>query len=361
MNKFLASVYYDPKSPAGFSTVTKLYNASKRAGKSYSRVDIEKWLRSQDTYTLYKPQRKNFPTRRVKVLGIDEVHQGDLADMSKHATHNDGVKFLLCLIDVFSKMAWVLPLKNKSNVEIVQAFDTLYADEMARVPLKLGTDSGKEFVGKSVREVFKKYGIHHYTLGNRQKAAVAERFVRTLKTKLHKLMDSRGSEKYIDELQNVVTAYNATIHRSIKRRPIDVSYANAGKVYKTLYPKENKTPKPKYKTGDLVRISEYKRTFDKGYEQNWTHEVFTVKRVLNTNPITYTLKDYYDENVDGTFYEPELCKVIIPADKVYRIDYVIKEQGKGKNKRWLIKYQGYRKPEWSAIPPDDIYTRRSKE
>ena len=89
--------------------------------------------------------------------------------------------------------------------------------------------------------------------------------------------------------------------------------------------------------------------------------MFTVKRVLNTNPTTYTLKDYYDENVDGTFYEPDLCKVIIPVDKVYRIDSVIKEQGKGKNKRWLIKYQRYRKPEWSANPPGNIYTRRAKE
>ena len=102
MDKHLSSIFYDPGNPAGFSTVAKLYNASKRLGYSYSKDEVERWLLAQDTYTLYKPQRRNFPTRRVKTMGVDDIHQADLADMSRHAKYNDGIHFLLCIIDTFS-------------------------------------------------------------------------------------------------------------------------------------------------------------------------------------------------------------------------------------------------------------------
>ena len=82
MNEYLTDIYYDPKHPAAFSTVDKLYNASRKDGKSYSRADVERFLLEQDTYTLYKPQRKRFPTRKTKAYGLDDVHQSDLGDMS---------------------------------------------------------------------------------------------------------------------------------------------------------------------------------------------------------------------------------------------------------------------------------------
>ena len=356
MDKYLSSIYYDPKHPAAFSTVSKLSNASKRAKKPYTRKRIEDWLLSQDTYTLYKPQRKRFPTRRTMAYGIDDVHQADLGDMSKHAKYNDGITFLLVVIDVLSKFAWVRPLKNKSNESMVEAFREIYGGQNIRVPKSLGTDQGKEFTGSRVEDLLKKYNIHHYVLYNRQKAAVAERFLRTIKGKLHKYMDSQGSERYIDKLPEFVAAYNSTIHRSIKMAPKDVNISNMARVKRMLYPKIRKQSEPKFKRGDRVRISKYRQVFDKGYEQNYTDEVFTVYNVLNTKPMVYKLKDYYGEAIKGSFYQEELVKVLEPKNKAYRIDYVLEEKGRGKSKRYLVKYRGYSKPEWTTSIPMTIQT-----
>ena len=103
MDSYLFDIYYDPKHPAAYGTVDKLYSASRNDGKNYTRESIENWLNKQDTYTLYRPQRRNFPTRKTVAFGIDDVHQTDLGDMSKHARANDGVRFILVVIDVVSK------------------------------------------------------------------------------------------------------------------------------------------------------------------------------------------------------------------------------------------------------------------
>lgn len=347
MDKFLSSIYYDPKNSASFGTVRKLYNASKKGGKRYTEESVKNWLKKQDTYTLYKPQRKNFPTRKILTYGLDDVHMADLLDASKHSKYNDGIKFLLVVIDIASKFAWVVPLKSKSNQAMVSAFESLYTPVKSRVPLHLGTDQGTEFTGKTVQAVFQKYNVHHYVLYNRQKAAAAERLIRTLKARLHKYMDSQGSERYIDVLQDIVASYNATIHTTTRVAPKDVNYENVNKVLKRVYAKKQKIAKnPKYSVGDFVRLSAYRKTFEKSYEQSYTDEIFKIVRVLKTLPVTYKLQDYYEKPIIGSFYQEELTGVIVPPNKAYRLEKVIKQKGQGKSRRYLVKYRGYSKPEW---------------
>ena len=355
MDTYLSKVYYDPGHKAGFGTLKKLYDAARGDNKRYTKAAIKTWLRTNDTYTLYKPQRKHFPTRKTMAYGIDDVHQADLADMSNYAKNNGGTTFLLCVIDVLSKKAWVRPLKNKSNESMVRAFRKLNDQHNTRIPASLGTDRGQEFRGKDVQSLLKSYGIHSYVLHNRQKAAVAERFVRTLKGKIHKYMDSNGSDKYVTRLQDFVDAYNNTKHRSIHMAPNKVTYANVTRVWDDLYADaDDKKPAPKYSQEDQVRISEYKHVFSKGYHQNYTDEIFKIYKVLPTNPTTYKLKDVYDDPVTGTFYGYEMTPVVVPEDKAYRIEYVVQTRGRGKNKRWLYKYRGYPKPEWSSHPPGSL-------
>ena len=357
MDAYLSSVYYNPGHRAGFGTLQKLYKASRADGKKYTKPAIKRWLLKNDTYTLYKPQRKNFPTRKTVAQGIDDVHQMDLADMSNHARRNNGVTFLLCVIDVLSKKAWVLPLKSKSTLSMLKAFRKLYGHSKARVPARVASDRGTEFTSRKVKKLLESYGIHAYVLHNRQKAAVAERFVRTLKSKLHKYMDSIGSERYVDKLQEFVKAYNSTKHRSIGMPPNEVTFANTTEVWNRLYKDQdnvNRTVGPRFAKGDRVRISEYKHTFDKGYEQNYTDEIFSVARVLKTKPPTYKLTDVRGELVVGSFYGYEVTPVVVAKDKAYRIEYVIKTKGRGQNKRWLYKYRGYPDPEWSSQPPESV-------
>lgn len=355
MNKYLSTLYYDPSHPAGFGTVGKLFKASKAAGKKYTKNQIEDYLSKQDTYTLYKPQRLNYPTRKTVARGLHETHQTDLADVSKHAKYNNGIKFILVVIDVLSKKAYAEALKDKSNASVVKGFQLIYADGRAPIPINEGSDRGKEFLGGPIQKYFKSIGINHYVLENRQKAAVAERFIRTLKAKIYKYMDATGSEQFVDKLQGFMNAYNTTVHRSIKMTPDAVTLENAAQVAHRLYgrvPLSQTKNKSKYKAGDHVRISEHRRTFQKSYEQNFTDEVFVVARVLHTNPVSYKLKDIYDEPLTSIFYNQELVKVITTKNKRYRIEYVIREKRVRGVKQALVKFRGYSKPEWVSNVAD---------
>ena len=158
-----------------------------------------------------------------------------------------------------------------------------------------------------------------YLTHNEEKAVVAERFIRMLKTKIYKYMTSVSKNAYIDKLDDIVDEYNNTYHATIKMKPIDVkdnTYINTGK-------KVNDKD-PKFKVGDHVNISKYKNIFAKGYTPNWSGEVFVIKEVKNTVPWTYAINDLNSEEITGTFYEKELQKT---NQEEFRIEKVIKKKG----------------------------------
>ena len=141
MDTYLSSVYYNPKRTGGFGGVERLYNDVKKDGKfDVSQSQIRKWLMGQDTYTLHKPARRRFKRNRVIVGGIDELWQMDLADMQPLADENDGYRYLLVCIDVFSKFAWIVSLKNKTGPALVEAFKVIL--ESDRKPQTNSNGSG---------------------------------------------------------------------------------------------------------------------------------------------------------------------------------------------------------------------------
>ena len=97
-------VYYDPKHAAGFGSVKKLVKASK-----HKKRDVEEWSAGQNTYTLHKPERKRFPRNPYTETNIDDVWEMDLADLSSLSKYNDRYKYLLNVIDIFSRYAWIRP------------------------------------------------------------------------------------------------------------------------------------------------------------------------------------------------------------------------------------------------------------
>ena len=143
-----------------------------------------------------------------------------------------------------------------------------------------------------------------YAIHNEGKAVVAERFIRTLKTKFYKYMTLVSKNVYIDKLDDIVDEYNNTQHRSIKIKPVDAEDNTYIDFKKDVNDKD-----PKFKVGDHVRISKYKNIFAKGYTPNWSEEVFVIKKVKNTVPWTYVINDLNDEEITGTFYEKELQKI----------------------------------------------------
>ena len=123
IEKYLHSKYYDPAFPGSFSGLDRFFNAIKKDGVyNISRDDVQEWLKSQDTYTVNKPVRRKFKRNRVIVSGIDDQWDGDLMDLSSLAKYNKNHKFILILIDIFSRFVWAVPLKSKHAFEIIRAF-----------------------------------------------------------------------------------------------------------------------------------------------------------------------------------------------------------------------------------------------
>ena len=241
--------------------------------------------------------------------------------------------FLLTVIDVFSKVAWCVPMKNKSAASLVVALQSTFFDAW---PKTLQTDQGKEFLNKSVQALLQRYDIHHFSTHNAvTKASVVERFNRTLKTRMWRYFTQHQTWRYIDILPDLVRSYNNAPHRSIGMAPSNVNAKNQEKVWQRLYGHDGKGV-PKLHVSDRVRISKYKRTFEKGYETNWSEELFTIHEVHPSDPPVYRLRDDLGEVLEGTFYELELQKVSVPVDKVYRVEEVLQRRTVGCNAVQLV-------------------------
>ena len=215
---------------------------------------------------------------------------------------NKGFKFLLCVIDTYSKYAWVIPLKDKKGVTITNAFQKI-VDVSNNQPNKIWVDKGSEFYNKSIKSFLQNNYIELYSTHNEGKSVTAERFIGALKNKNYKYMFSVSKNVYIDKLDDIVNKYNNTYHSTIKMKPVDVksnTYIGSSKEI------DNKDPK--FKICDIVRISKHENIFAKGYTPNWFEEVFVIKEVKNTVLWTYVINDLDREEIVGTFYKKELQK-----------------------------------------------------
>ena len=338
MEKKLASIYLDPCQPARFGGLDAVYRAVKEKGKNkISRKQFRDWLSQQDVYTLHKPARRRYKRSRVIVPGIDAQFQADLVDLQNLSRYNKGYKYLLTCIDIFSKYAWVLPLKSKQGQELLKAFQKILSTR--RKPSKLQTDLGTEFLNR----VFQTYlnDIDFFPVNSGLEASVVERFNRTFKNKMYKYFTAKNTLTYINVLPQLVSSYNNTYHRSIKMKPSEVTKANETKVWDTLYGNDvEKRVRFKFQVGDRVRISKVKRMFEKSYLPNFTDEMFTVyKRMARQVPV-YKIKDDAGEILDGTFYEPELQK-IIKNDDVYRVEKILRKRKRKGIVEYFVKWKGY--------------------
>ena len=290
---------------------------------------------------LHKPIIRKFKKRKVHSSFKDNIWGGDLTDMQLLSKFNKGFRFLLCVTDIFSKYAWLVPLKDKKDISIVNAFQIILK-ESNRKPNKIWVDKGSEFYNISFKKWLQDNNTKMYSINNAGKSVIAERFIRTLKNKIHKYMTSTSKNVYIDKLDDIVRKYNNTYHTSIKMKPVDVkdnTYID--------FKKEVNDKDPKFKIGDHVRISKYKNIFAKGYMPNWSEEIFIIKKIKNTVSWTYVLNDLNGEEIIGTFYENELQKT---DQKEFRIEKVLKKKGD----KLYVKWKGYDNSFNSWIDKKDI-------
>ena len=254
---------------------------------------------------LHKPIIRKFNKRKVYSQLKDNIKGVDLADMQSLSRKNKGIEYLLCSIDLYSKYAFVIPLKDKKGISVVNAFDKIIK-QSNRKPNKIWVDQGGEFYNNVFEKWLSDNDINMYSTYNEGKSVIAERFIRTLKNKLYKHMTATGKNVYYDVLDDVVNKYNNTKHSTIKMKPIDVGDNN-----KRVYIDEHNEKDSRFKVGDRVRIYRYKNIFAKGYTPNWNKEIFIVDKINDTVPYTYNLKDLNDEEIIGSFYDNELQNTIL--------------------------------------------------
>ena len=321
----------------GLASMVYKFFDSKVSGSGAKLIPENKQLANE----LHKPIIRKFEKRKVYSTFKDNIWGVDLADMQLLSKYNKGIRFLLCVIDIFSKYAWVVALKDKKGITIVKAFQSILK-QLNKKPNKIWVDKGSEFYNAYCKKWWRDNDIAMYSTHNEGKSAVAERFIRTLKSKIYKYMTSISKNVYIDKLDDIVDEYNNTYHTSIKMKPIDVKdnkYINTSK--------EINNKDPKFKVGDHVRISKYKNIFAKGYMPNWSEEVFVIKKIKNTVPWTYVINDLNGEEIIGTFYEKELQKT---NQEEFRIEKVIRRKGD----KLYVKWKGYDNSFNSWIDKKDI-------
>lgn len=257
---------------------------------------------------IFRPARRNFPRRKMSVRGLNEHWSADLMDMKSYARKNKGYKFILLVVDSLSKMIFCEPLLKKDAANVYDGFVKIF--QRSKVyPKNLHTDSGKEFYNKKVQDLFKEHNVNHYSTFSIIKSSFAERAIRTIKEKIFKNFALRDNDIYHDKLQKIVNDYNRSVHSTIKCRPIDVDEKIAKKLMKTVfYEPIVKFKKPKFKVGECVRISKQKEFFEKGYTSRWRKEIFKVKKINYSTPITYEIEDLMGDTIQGLFYEQELAK-----------------------------------------------------
>lgn len=261
---------------------------------------------------LHKPAIKKFVRRRIVTLGIDDLWAADLVIMKEYSAENDGFKYMLNVIDTFSKYAWSEPLKWKSGAEVSEAFERIIDRAVSighKAPNLLHTDKGREFVNKDFRQLMQKYNIRLYHTENEEKSSIVERFNRTLNEKMKVVFEIQKSHKWIHQLQSLMKQYNEVdVHSTIQMSPVEVNGGNERDLLDMYKKRDEKIQwkSPKFKVGDRVRITLRSKVFANKYRANWTREIFTVVSVNTTRPTTYKIQDDGGEIIQGSFYEKEL-------------------------------------------------------
>ena len=371
----LESVYYNPSSSGSYGGINRLMNEANRLllernKRPIPRHVVEKYLSSQDAYTLIRPARVRFKRNPYLIRGRGYQFSSDLMDLSQLSDENDGYKWLIIVMDIYSRYVFIRPMKSKSALSVLAALKNIFR-ESGSYPKKFETDLGKEYWNKLVSKYLKSVGTHHFSKG---KTSHVERFIRTFSSRLYRYQAKHNTRRYIDILQQLVQSYNNSVHRSIKTTPYSVfvegktPFSTAESEEKKVKEaellvarkKRRKKDKGELEIGDLVRLSRDPITgniFEKEAYGRWTEEIFIIhNKVKKDDLITlYTVKDQKGEVIRMNFYKEELQKIETDlTERLFKVEDILGHRTRKGQKQVLVRWQGYPKSFDSWEPEENI-------
>jgi transposase InsO family protein len=305
MNK----LYHNPSHPAAYGGRKILAKASKA-----SLRDTEKYLMSNKVYRKFRQNRTKFDRARIFVTSIGHQYQADLMDLQKYAQQNRKFRYLLVVVDGFSRYVFARPLKRKTGPIVAEALNDIFSELKTKGQLGervlFATDLGTEFWNASAEHIYEQFNIAHFALRPPKKCSLAENAGRYLLDRVYKHMYHTGRNEWVDQLKDFVKAKNARPIKSLGNlAPKDVTFGNQSAVYKSLYEEAtDKTEKEPLTIGQKVQIAVDRLPFHKSFHGYFSEKVYVVKKRVSYGGIyRYTLTDPEDNmEISGTYYVHEL-------------------------------------------------------
>ena len=302
MEEEINKVYVEDK-PHSFGGQYRLYDA-------YAKKDVDKALHKRDVYSCFKQHIRAKTFSPIYLYRKRELFQSDVVFFTRQelVEANHGYKYLFTTIDVFTKMAWVYPMKENKNAVVMECFKDILP-KCGDKPDRLNSDRGSELICKKFTTFLKENKIHHYLIYSLRKCPVVERFNLTLQRLLYKMMKQNNTYEWSKLLDPAMKIYLNRKHRTIKMSPLETEKEENEPIVRQTYWKRyrkagEKKRKPKFSVGDSVRIFKERGTFHRGYMEDFSEEIFTVGKVLTR----YQLKEINGELLIGSFFEDELVR-----------------------------------------------------
>lgn len=298
---------------------------------------------------LHKPKRITYYRRDISIRDFKDMFQCDLIEMIPFANVNKNYRYILAVVDSFSKYAWTRPLRRKTGEEVTEAMrDILTCEDGARLkpPKLLCSDRGKEFYNSKFLSLLSEFNIKLYSVYSSKKACLVERFIRTFKNLMYREFTTNKSYRWYDMLDDLTRVYNNNVHRTISMKPADVRYEHREQLQKIYAAKHatQKRRKVRFEIGDCVRVSGQKMDFEKSFTPNWSSELFYVIKINNTLPVTYQLADSDGISIAGCYYTEELSKTSFP--NLYLVKKIIRKGTGSRAKQVLVKLHGLSNEYW---------------
>ena len=352
--------YHTPGHPTAFAGVSKVVEYyDGRADRDL----VERALQSSDVYTRHREYKQPKYYNPYYVYDQREQVQADLIDIKDLAGHNDGVKYLLLMIDLFSRKVWVLPLKSKTAGVTRDAMET-WLDSLGRRQCEIfATDRGLEFNNGPVRELLRRRGIQQQFKSGTSKASFAERANKSIQTLIYKYLTHNQTFRYIDKLDSIVSSYNHRPHRSLSNvSPHEADKPRSrdwirGILQRAHAERRNKARKtPKLRLGDTVRIKILAKKVSgdsRAYVPQFKGEYFKIIEVKTNMMVPmYRIQSMdTDEIISDSFYGEELQKV---RGDVYQVERVLRERGRGRNRELLVKWMFFGPRHNSWVKASDV-------